>query len=227
MDHVHRFVRPLTPARLEQALQGEGLDAERIPTAVLLSPLRDAIASLKSDTTGTAIDVELVEPVHVALEGLTRSEAADMRMWHWLAAAEFPDLVWKRWRGTVPSVDELPEAARTHYRRFAGTSTLVGVSRNTLARLWWVAEHLEGDYERARFALSNQDMFQAIFERLLGLYCPAAAGCLNRFAGRSEAERRAAARWLNHAASTTVLEVLSEDEIGSIVEESLRASSSA
>jgi hypothetical protein len=173
--------------------------------------------------TGSSLDTALVEPVHRALAGLTHAEAADMRVWHWLCSVAFPDLVWRRWRqGGSPSEQDLAAALTdSMVRRFAGTPTLVGVSRNTLARLWWTAEHLDADYELARRALARQDAFQAIFERLFGLHLPAARAAIRNFEGREEAEVRRAARWLNYAAATAVLEALSEDEIAAILDESL------
>jgi hypothetical protein len=143
-----------------------------------------------------------------------------MRVWHWIAASQFPDLVWRRWRGAgTPHPSELEAAlSPSIVRRFAGASSLSGVSRNTFARLWWTAHQLEGDYDLARFAVSRQDMFQAVFERLFGLYGPAAAASLGRFRGRSEDEIRDAARWLNYAASTTLLEALNQDDIKELLD---------
>ena len=40
----------------------------------------------------------MVEAIHKGLAGLTRSEAADMRTWHWLCAVAFPELVIRRWQ---------------------------------------------------------------------------------------------------------------------------------
>ena len=99
------------------------------------------------------------------------------------------------------------------------------MSRNTFARLWWTAEQLGGDYDLARLALSRQDMFQAIFERIFGLYQPAARAALSRFPPASEDAVRTAARWLNYVGSTTVLELLNEAEIGLILDESLKSHS--
>ena len=225
MALVLRFRDALTPTRLVDVLAGQSIPTERLPSHIELSQLSEAIASIPEDMGGSALDTHLVEPVHRSLSGLTHSEAADMRVWHWLCAAAFPDLVWRRWRPTgMPASHELSASLTdSMVRRFLGTPTLVGVSRNTLARLWWTAEHLDGDYDLARRALARQDAFQAIFERLFGLYPPATRAAIQRFNGRSEAEVRRAARWLNYAAATAVLEGLGEAEIAAILDESLAA----
>ena len=145
-----------------------------------------------------------------------------MRAWHHIATREFPALVWRRWTGATPLPGTLKDAMTTSLsKRFLGHSSLNGVSRNTFARLWWTAHHMRDgeDYDLARQALSNQDMFQAIFERFFGIYPAAAHACLDRFEPHGEAERRRAARWLQQCLSTTVLEALTEHEIEQIVDE--------
>ena len=225
MASVRRYREPLSARRLAEALTGVEPPTERLDTDVAMEPLRRAIESLPASASGSAIDGALVEPVHAALQNLTRAEAADMRVWHWLCSAQFPSLVWRRWRAAgTPEEHELAGALTDSMaRRFIGTSSLAGVSRNTLARLWWTAEHLEGDYELARRALSRQDMFQAIFERLFGLHPPAARAAIEAFDGKSEDEVRRAARWLNYAGATAVLEALTESDIRAILDESLTA----
>ena len=223
MVALRRFVRPLTRNSLEAVLLGEERTSELMPAVSTLDALAESVERLAASAVGSQIDSFLVEPLHTHLSALTRGQAADMRVWHWLCAVAFPELVWHRWRDEgPPDPDMLPQTLTTAVvRRFLGTSTLAGVSRNTLARLWWTGEHLGGDYELARFALSRQDMFQAIFERLFGVYEPAARAALAKFGGRSEDEVRKATKWLNYAASTTALELLDQEAIEAILDESL------
>ena len=225
MAAVLRFVRPMTRATLERVLTGEEVPTERLHSNLPLEPLRDAIQGLDPAVSGSQIDGALVEPVHRALAGISRSEAGDMRVWHWLNAVAFPWLSWRRWRGfDSPPEGELgAELNDAMVGRFLGTNSVGGTSRNTIARLYWAAESVEGDYEAARFLLSRQDMFVQIQERLFGLYPPAVRACLARFPSRSEEEIRHASRWLNYAATTTILEVLTEDQIGAILDEALGA----
>lgn len=224
MSNVHRFTTSLTSDHLEEVLGGGRWAAEPLPTAIPLAPVHEAVNSLEPDIQGSAIDAALVESIHRALP-LSRREAADPRVWQWLCVTQFADLVWQRWGDGTPPPDELKEALKARmFSRFLCRPSLNGISRNTLARLWWTAEELESDYALARKALANQDMFQNIFERFFGIYPEAARACLDRFDGRSAAEIRSAAKWLQQCATTTVLEGLDEADISTILDEALAAS---
>lgn len=223
-DRLVRLYKPLDLDHLQAVLEGAAWSVEPLASSVPLDPLREAVASLDASRRGTEIDRALVEPCHRALSALSRRDAADMRIWHYLTVKECPDLVWRRWKGEAPQPEDVGAALGTAMsRRFLGRNSLNGISRNTLARLWWTGEQLhDGDnYDLARTALSNQDMFQAIFERFFGIYPAAAKACLARFPDRREEEHRKAARWLQQCLSTTVLEALSEDEVGAILDEVL------
>jgi hypothetical protein len=224
MANVQRFAKNLTSEHLEEVLGGARWPTEQLQTEVPLELVETAVASVGPEVTGSAIDGALVEPLHNALSGLTRREAADPKVWQWLCVIKFPGLVWRRWAGQEPLPEMLhEELTPARYERFLCRPTLRGISRNTMARLWWTVEQLGGDYELARQALSNQDMFQNTFERSFGLYPPVARACLDRFKGRSEAEIRAAAKWLQQCASTTTLEALDQEAVAAILDEALAA----
>jgi hypothetical protein len=219
-----RFTKSLPRDHLEETLAGGLWPTESLPTVVTLEPIQEAVASIDGQVSGSQIDTDLVEPLHKALR-VTHREAADPRLWEWLCVTQFPDLVWRRWnQGQIPGAEALHEALRpSMHPRFLCRPSLNGVSRNTLARLWWTAEQLE-DYSLAKRALRNPDMFQNIFERFFGIYPAAARACLDRFEGRSEAEIRGASKWLQQCGSTTILEALSEDEVAAILDEALSPS---
>jgi hypothetical protein len=220
MPNVLRYAKPLDGEHLEEVLSGGRWPTEPLPNQIPLAQVEHAVESIDPDASGTAIDALLLEPLHRALP-VTRREAADPRVWQWLSVSCFPDLVWRRWAGEVPDAAALHDALAPKYHpRFLARSSLNGMSRNTLSRLWWTAEHL-GDYELARRALSNQDMFQNIFERFFGMYPPAARACLTCFHERPAAQVRAAAKWLQQCATTTLLEALDEAAIRSILAEAL------
>ncbi len=222
MANVVRYSKSLGPDHLEDVLGGGLWPTEPLTSAIPLEVVRVAVDGVPSEVTGAAIDAQLLEPLHQALP-LTRREAADPRVWQWLCVTSFPDLVWRRWAGEVPPPEMLKDSLLPKYHpRFLARPSLNGISRNTLARLWWTAEQL-GDYDLARRALSSQDMFQNIFERFFGIYPAAARACLDRFDGRSEAEIRSASKWLQQCASTTMLEGLSEGEVAVILDEALAA----
>jgi len=221
MANVQRFAKNLTSEHLEEVLGGGRWATEALPTTIPLAPVQGAVDAVEPEMTGSAIDAELVEPLHRSLESLTRREAADPRVWQWLCVTQFPELVWRRWAKQPPAPGMLHEALTSAlHPRFLCRASLNGISRNTLARLWWTAEQLE-DYDLARKALSSQDMFRNIFERFFGVYPPAAKACLDRFDGRSESQIRAAAKWLQQCASTTALEALDQDAVAAILDEAL------
>lgn len=217
-ESVRRYSKPLTPSDLAATLKGNQQPAEDLATPVRLDAVAAAIDSI-GDTRGAEIDAKLIEPLHRALP-LSLREAADMRVWHWLTV-RFPEIVWHRWPKYHQQWQETEELPGEAVSRFLGRSSLNGVSRNTLARLWWTAEQMNehSDYSLARDAVRSQDRFQAIFERRFGLYPPAARACLKSFRNLSESEVRDAARWLQQCLSTTVLEHLSEAEIGALLDE--------
>jgi hypothetical protein len=133
--------------------------------------------------------------------------------------------VWKRWLGNIPDSPAVALESGSLWQRFlgnqSGKSTLSGMSRQALARLWWCAEILgtEDGYRLARTAVRRQDLYQAVFEREFGLYPPAARACIKFFDGRSENEAREGTRRLNQLLSTLVLETLDEDDIMQMLEE--------
>lgn len=221
---VQRFSQALNAHQLPRAIEAGGFRTEELPSKIPLNDLRDRIdAVLNRRLEGSGLDRELVEPVHASLKNLSRREAADMRVWHWLCVTQFPDLVVRRW-----DMDGVPSThlglTSSVVDRFLGKATLVGVGRNTLARLWWTAEELQ-DYDMARTVLSNQEDFVAIFERRFGLYPPAARAAVAKFAlpELSDPRQREAAKWLQQTSVTTVLEALQESEVGEILEESINA----
>lgn len=221
---LQQYLKRLDAARLADVLAGETWASSPISTQVDLTDLRAAIEALPQDVRGAQLDTELVEPVHRVIT-ITRREAADPRTWQWLCVGAFPDVVWRRWARTPPRTPrEIRDLLTPGLQgRFLAQASLNGVSRNTFARLWWTAEQLEADYDLARRAFARQDMFQAVFERLFGLWPAAARACLAQFEGRSEDEIRSAAKWLQQSASTLVLEGLSEAQIRDVLAEALEA----
>lgn len=216
---IRRYSKPLTAAGLAAALKGDEQPSEALSTTIPLNSVTTAIESV-GDVRGSEIDGRLIAPLHRGMSALTLREAADMRVWQWLTV-KFQAVVWRRWPKYHEQWEETGELTGEAVSRFLGRSSLNGVSRNTLARLWWTAEQMSDgdDYSLARDAVENQDRFQAIFERRFGLYTPAARACLESFRNLSEGETRSAARWLQQCLTTTVLEHLSEAEIAALLEE--------
>jgi Family of unknown function (DUF6339) len=82
--------------------------------------------------------------VHAALR-LKRSEAADKRLWAWLAVTRYSNYV--RWR--------FPGEDKTAVKRFIGSDR-----DHALSRLWWGGELTRngGDYAATQLAFANQDI---------------------------------------------------------------------
>lgn len=221
MAALRQFAKSIDGEQLASVLNGAELATEALLGSPSLDPLLSAVANLNPDTPSDEIDRELVEPVHSALK-ISKRQGGDPRLWQWLCSTQCSELVWRRWVGEVPKPSELGVALTpSRIGRFLCRPTLNGTARNTLARLWWAAETLDGDYDLARQALSNQDMFVAIFEREFGTYSPAVRACLSSFEGRNSSDIRDASKWLQQCLSTTVLEQLDEDAISAILAERL------
>ena len=109
----------------------------------------------------------LAPRVHATLR-LTRNEAADPRLWDFLAIVQFPTYV--RWRWGTP----------TARARFAG-----GETRQALARLWWGAELTRNgsDYGGVEGAFEAQDVPNTWFILDAFHHRPAALGPLRVIRG--------------------------------------------
>lgn len=226
MMELRRYSETPNPRRLgELLINPTRLNSESVGSMVDLDAFRhNALQALAGPEKSKADAVMAVE-LHKAFAGRVSSrDAADMRMWHWVAVSQCADLVWLRWLGGVPSD---PEASLTASLRgrFLGPPTLNGVSRNTFARLWWCVEVLysaEDKYTLVNAVLQKQDLFQAVFERRFGLHAPTAKIFIRKFAGGREAEWRAAARRLDYRFRTILLEALDETEIGRLIDAAAR-----
>lgn len=233
MDELKMFTSLITERELPDALLSpEKWQTQPLPGehAVDLGPFRQTWEKLQPGNTErdrAAWDRELAPPLHQALRDLAHREAADLRFWHWLCIVSMPSLVWQRWYGSIPRPEQIAgilKSKRALAGRFLGRSTLAGVSRNALARLWWCAEMLwspADQYRLVQVALTNQDLFQAVFERKLGIYQPAARACFRVLEDKTLNEGRELIVRVNHLLTTVTLEALEEDEIVSVLEREL------
>lgn len=115
-----------------------------VDLAALDAVMRQAMAK-GSEGNREESDAWLAPRVHAALR-LRRAEAADRRLWSWLAIEKYPEYV--RWR--FPGRDGV-----TALKRFVG-----GDRDNAIARLWWGAELTRngGDYTPTVGAFARQDI---------------------------------------------------------------------
>jgi hypothetical protein len=119
---------------------GRSLDLETLDA--LLAAGMDRYAERAADS-----DRWLAPRVHATIR-LRRSEAADYRLWAWLAAVKYPDYIRWRFPGRAPSF-------RTPVHRFFGQDR-----DNGLSRLWWGAELTRngGSYAPTVAAFERQDI---------------------------------------------------------------------
>ena len=94
-----------------------------------LGPLRAVVNRAMGRRAPGASDAWLAPRVHATVR-LTRREAADPRIWAYLATVALPDYVRWRWR------DLGPPGVPVAIDRFVG----VNVGANAVSRLWWAAE---------------------------------------------------------------------------------------
>lgn len=219
MRALRGYDAPLDGAQLRRILSGDspppakdaGVDAD------LESVLR-SVAELAPDVAApipASTDAVLAPVLHTALRSAPRRLLLDMRFWHWMTCEQFPDYVLRRWASDV-DVDVDVSLTAGQQERFLGNASLVGISRNALARLYWCADTLYSEtdgYELVGRMLSNQDLFTGVFERQFGLVKPVARACARGLLDRREDERRAALRRLNLEASTVCLEALTEADV--------------
>lgn len=172
----------------------------------------------------TSSDAPLARELHEALRGLTRRELTDPLMWQWLSLGVFPDYVASRWFAgrSLSQLNEVDADGKqkisdSEVKRFLGSASLVGVSRNSLARLYWGADAawqqgVEPDrYADVELVFELADLFVGVFERVLGLRADTALDIIRRISVFDEKSRREILSNLNLVLSTTCLEAM---EIG-------------
>jgi len=150
-----------------------------------LSPIDDRIAEIKSDVDvepqSSEIDAELAPTLHRTLS-LSKYEAADAGLWHYLCVIRFTDFVRYRWEHVWDA--ENPSNMEEKFLK-AGAD----IYSNALHRLWWAAEltYEEGDsglvtdrdYKRTRRVLEFQELANDIFDRWFARYKPVAVACVD------------------------------------------------
>jgi hypothetical protein len=229
-QELKQFTTPVTRPWLYRLLENpESMPADPLLSRASLKEVKKTVTRLIRKCGDEPLPVnqrsswdrELVQPLYKALRGLPRRTLVDMRFWHWLCIVPLRDFVWYRWYGQIP---DDPRTALSQNQaligRFTGTASLNGFSRNALTRLYWSAATLyteEEGFHWIELVLSNQDLYQAIFERKFSLYPPAVRACLIELKDRSEAERREAIKRFNYHLTTIVLETLTEDDIRKVL----------
>ncbi|MFI7296988.1 DUF6339 family protein [Streptomyces sp. NPDC050121] len=204
----------------------EPLDDLQVRSEVV--PVRDLIDDvmhLYRHDTPTKADAWLAPRLHAALR-LTRREAADSRLWNFLALAVAPDyVVWRH----------LPAKAKDGLPPMVAASRFRGAHyTQAFSRLWWAAELFRdgSDYGPVQVACGNQDVLNTVLRLDVIDHRPTAQALIRMVARnkvRTGREVNALARAVNASASTLMYDVLAEDDgvDGSLLEEWIREAESA
>lgn len=225
---LQRLESPIREQNLVEALRkGGDLPVRDLPRKVDLGLLDKAIQeAIEAGVRESALDTVLIEPLHRALRGMDEVLKTDMRIWHWLTVVRYPDVVWYRWRGSVP-VDPEEGFVRGNGRRpvpavrFLGTASINGHGRNTFARLFFAAERLVGaegsDYALVRRLFNSQELHLGISDREYGLLPQVSRVLTRQLADLPDQQVRAGVRNLNALGGSICLDLLDEAEIENLV----------
>lgn len=230
---LFRLCSPLSESGLVEALRHpEKVLVAPVDHVVDLTGLDELIKDLNSRGAGdSAIDAELVEPLHRTLKHLPEDITTDMRLWHWFCVVRYPELVWRRWRSLPPADPEEGFLKGQGHRpvpagRFLGTPSINGQGRNTFARLFFAAERLIGargeDYALVRRLFSSQELHLGVSDREYGLLPPVNRVLTRELADLPDLKVRAGVRRLNALGGSLCLDLLEEDEITALVREGLQ-----
>jgi hypothetical protein len=149
LDRARVFETASSPADSEEPIRR----ADGRPVSLeALASLGQAFNERRQDwSKAPESDRWLAPRFHSALR-ITRAQAADKALWHWLAVVEWSDYVRWRW-GQDGDVAE---------NRWYGP-----VNKQALARLWWGGEIFRngGDYAPVEVAFRNQDLVNSLLHR--------------------------------------------------------------
>ena len=121
------------------------------------------LPNLKADRGETKFDAQCAQELHQALRDIPWTVAKDRRLWLCLAHEWYSEYIYARWN----NVRKYPSTAK---ERIGLTGGITGLEGHALARLWWGAElshdetNQDDPYWLLKFAFSNQDFYQNLFE---------------------------------------------------------------
>lgn len=150
---------------------------------------------------------KLLGPKIHQLLSLSRREAADPGIWHFLTVVLRPDFVRYRW-----------EFNNYSYMRKRFLGNVRSWDTNTFSRLWWAAELTKtrgasDPYKNTKFLLGRQTFARALFDREYGWYKPMNLAFISVLRGEKQTVYEEVAKRLNRALSTIKLETLDRSQI--------------
>jgi hypothetical protein len=169
--------------------------------------LNEAMRRFDDDAPRTAVDAWLGPRLHATLR-LTRREAADSRLWNYLALRVAPGYVFWRHPGRQTQGQQIPTVNRS---RFSGP-----FHSQAFSRLWWSAELFRDgyDYRPVVVACGNQDVLNTVLRLEVILHRPVAQALLKLLAEgviRTGRDVNALAQAANIAGTTLFFEAIAPD----------------
>jgi hypothetical protein len=228
INFLQRLESPISERSLVEALgSAKDLRVGDLPKQIDITMMDEAInEAIEGGIKESALDTFLVEPLHRSLRVMDESLRSDMRIWHWLTVVHYPEVVWLRWRGSVPSDFEEGFVVGNGRRpvpavRFLGTASINGHGRNTFARLFFAAERLIGsegnDYDLVRSLFSSQELHLGLSDREYGLLPQVNRVLTRQLANLPDQQVRAGVRNLNALGGAICLDLLEEAEIEKLI----------
>ncbi len=168
-----------------------------------------------------------------ALDMLTPVQAADGRLWTWLAHTHCAEYVKRRWMHSRP--DEEREAIRAVQNHFFVRGSRSLIRENGVSRLWWIGEIAHrvepgGEEQFLEVMLSTQEIRQQVLERpglTMNTHVLRALYRLMRRRWESDGptapllEREAFRRWmrrLNGRGGVALLDAMNDDQLQALLE---------
>lgn len=145
-----------------------------------------------------AVDIDNAAKVHEYIGEMDSANAADGRLWTYLAVSSYRDYMTSRWPlASEPDSDSWKRRARDRWLLHNGAVTRGKLIRHGIARLWWVA-HLtyapeatsgiakDDPYAYTREVFKSEDRLNAIFDREVGAFPEVATAILDHAAELGE-----------------------------------------
>jgi hypothetical protein len=182
-----------------------------------LDALGDTIDEAMADHKEGSHEIErdVAPAVHRELD-LTRRQASDIGIWHYLAIVWRPDFVRHRWPW-----EDTQRTETSMREKFLGSAT--DLYANAFHRMWWHAEltydsEREDPYALTREVASFQRLADWLFDPGFARYKPLVVACGDALSDESTAVVNKTVKRVNHAVSTIPIEGQSQDELRKIVD---------
>ncbi|MCI9112549.1 MAG: hypothetical protein HFJ99_08345 [Eubacterium sp.] len=162
---------------------------------------------------------------------ITPKQASNPYLWSYLSHCEYWEYTCQRWSSTRMSVDSIKE----HYFCKSETGNRIGFLRNSISRLWWMAElsyqeDKSNRYELTELLFSHSDLCQSVIERNFSMNKEVIVGILSAIKAinddpdlknvgidkNGEYEWRNLCKYINRYGAVTLLDVLDRDDIREI-----------